>query len=565
MIIDGLQLTDGATLNAEVVVVGAGPAGIVTALELGDAGIDVLLLESGRWRADERAQRLGESELVDPLVHAPASLTTRRQVGGTSAIWGGRCVPFDPIDFEPRDWITDARWPVGYEAIRPYFQRVCDWLRCGRAAFGTDAVPALRDQPLVPGLPDGDVRTSALERWSLPADFRREYGRRLRRSRNVRVVTGLVATEIVCDERRRRVSQLATRALSGRRIDVRGRRYVLACGGLETTRLLLASRAPEGGSIGDHSGHLGRWYMAHVEGGVANVHFTTPPHATQYSYVRDVDGVYVRRRVTFAPEFQREQGLPNVVGWLANPELADPSHRSGPLSFTYLALSSPAGPWFAPEAQRRSLTGDHVPGAPYGVSRKGPVRAHLRNVATDGRATVRLLTGFGVRRFLPGRQPPGFFVASPTNTYPLQYHAEQRPNRDSRAMLADTRDELGMPRLKVDLRFTDADVEGLVRAHAHWDAYLRRHGVGYLSYACDDAAEAIWRRIGGGFHQSGTTRMSRRPEDGVVDPDLAVHGFDDLFVASSSTFVTSSQANSTFTIVAFALRLADHLRREVRT
>ncbi|MBA2297648.1 MAG: hypothetical protein H0W14_06370 [Actinobacteria bacterium] len=70
--------------------------------------------------------------------------------------------------------------------------------------------------------------------------------------------------------------------------------------------------------------------------------------------------------------------------------------------------------------------------------------------------------------------------------------------------------------------------------------------------------------IGGGFHQLGTTRMSARSEDGVVDRNLAVHGVENLYVASSSTFVTSSKANSTFMIVAFAVRLAEHLRSVLR-
>jgi choline dehydrogenase-like flavoprotein len=54
--------------------------------------------------------------------------------------------------------------------------------------------------------------------------------------------------------------------------------------------------------------------------------------------------------------------------------------------------------------------------------------------------------------------------------------------------------------------------------------------------------------------------MSDAPGEGVVDRNLAVHGVGNVYVASSSTFVTSGQANSTFMIVAFALRLADHLR-----
>jgi choline dehydrogenase-like flavoprotein len=558
MIVDSLELPDGAELEAEVVVVGAGPAGIVTALELASAGMDVILLESGGRKRDERIQDLADAEIVDERLHAPSSMTTQRQVGGTSSIWGGRCVPFDPIDFERREHVPDADWPVGYDDVLPYFQRACDWFVCGRAVFDAGQVPGLR--PLVPGLPDGAVRTSALERWSLPTDFGREYGDRLRDEPRVRLVSPMTCTEIVCHDREPRVRHLIARALDGRSLTVTGQRYVLACGGLESTRLLLASRAPGGHAVGDHSGHLGRWYMAHVEGGVAQIRFTTPTDATQYGYDRDVDGVYVRRRISFAGERLHEERLPNVVGWLANPELSDPAHRSGPLSFAYLALASPAGRWFAPDAQRRSLTGHHVPGAPYGAAVRGPVRSHLRNLVTDAGPTLRFVAGFGVSRFLPRRRAPGFFVARPSNVYPLQYHGEHLPNRSSRVTLSGARDRLGMPKLRIDLRFGEADVDGVVRAHEQWDAYLQTHGVGRLEYRSPDVAADIWERIGGGFHQSGTTRMSARPEDGVVGADLAVHGFRDLFVASSSTFVTSSQANSTFTIVAFVLRLADQLK-----
>ena len=81
--------------------------------------------------------------------------------------------------------------------------------------------------------------------------------------------------------------------------------------------------------VGDHSGHLGRWYMAHPQGSIANVRFTTPPADTIYGHEQDADGVYVRRRFTFSRSFQLEQGLPNFAGWLVNPELADPRHSNG--------------------------------------------------------------------------------------------------------------------------------------------------------------------------------------------------------------------------------------------
>ncbi|MDQ6805315.1 MAG: GMC family oxidoreductase [Actinomycetota bacterium] len=545
-----------------MVVVGAGPAGIVTALELARSGFDVLLLESGQRWHDPEAQRLSDAAEWDHERHAEMSMAVRRQVGGTSVIWGGRCVPFDPIDFEARSVVPDARWPLGYDELTPYFQRACDWLMCGRAAFDSSELPQLPPS-IVPGLPNGDVRSSSFERWSLPTNFGREYRRALDRSRRLRLMIGLTCTRVVVAADGRRVDHLETRGHDGREINVRGKHFVLAAGGLETTRLLLASPRADGPPVGNHSDQLGRWYMGHAEGVIAKVRFTTPPQRTIYAYERDVDGVYVRRRFSFSAEAQQRLELPNIVAWLANPALSDPAHGSGVLSFAYLALASPLGRVFASEAQRESLTGKSVPGSPYGPAEQGSVRAHMRNVIHGAGPASRFVGEFGAGRFFPRRRRlPGFFVYSPANVYPLQYHGEHLPRRDSRVTLAAERDELGMPRLNIDIRFSQADIDGVVRAHRRLDEYLRRHSSGSVEFLNGDPADAVRSTIGGGFHQTGTTRMSERPEDGVLDPGLAVHGLEDLSVVSSSAFPSSGQANSTFMIVVFALRLADRLRAE---
>jgi choline dehydrogenase-like flavoprotein len=302
--------------------------------------------------------------------------------------------------------------------------------------------------------------------------------------------------------------------------------------------------------------------MAHLEGVVARVRFATPPGETLYDYEVDSDDVYVHRRISFAREFQRSEELPNVVSWLVHPELSAAEHGSGVLSFAYLALSSPLGPRLAPEALRLAMLGQRVPGVPYYGTAPSTLRDHLANLARDAPATTRFAVDFGTRRFLArGRRAPGFAVYRPDNAYPLKYHGEHAPHGDSRVILSDVRDALGMPRLRIDVRFSQSDVDGIVRAHQHWDDYLQRHGCGHLEYLAEDVVDAVRGRLGAGFHQSGTTRMSERPEDGVVDPDLTVYGVPSLHVVSSSVFPTSSQANSTFMIVVFALRLAEHLRR----
>jgi hypothetical protein len=558
MILDGESLGSGVSLSGDVAVIGAGPAGIVVALELARRGYDAIVIESGERSFRPDIQGLADAAEWDTHRHAPMSMATRRQLGGASVIWGGRCVPFDPIDFEHRPNIVDLAWPIGYGELLPFFERACDWLVCGRPVF--DAAAAGLPRTLAPALQDKEVRTSELERWSLPTNFGQEYRSQLESSRHIRLITGLTCTEILMDAGASGVQRLECRTLTGGNVQVAAKHYVVACGGLESTRLLLASPGREGRPIGDHSGHLGRWYMGHVEGVVANLHLSGPPKSTIFDYERDSDGVYVRRRLTFTKEFQRRESLPNIVSWIANPDLADYRHRSGQLSLAYLALKSPMGRRLSPDAQRLSLIGEEVPGSPYAPSPGSPLLRHVGNILRQPVASIRFAFGFGAKRFLARRRRiPGFFAYSSRNVYPLQYHGEHIPQLDSRVDLAADRDRLGMPRLRIDVRFSQSDVDGVVRAHELWDAYLRRNNYGRLEYLHEDVAAAVRRRVGAGFHQSGTTRMSARPEDGVVDPHLALHGVPNLSVASSSTFVTSSQANSTFMIVLLALRLADHL------
>jgi hypothetical protein len=563
--IEGLgALSEDIDIEGELAIVGAGPAGIVCALEAAQHGIAVVLLESGGQTFSPAMQELSEAAEWDRHKHAPLSLSVRRQVGGTSNIWGGRCVPFDPVDFISRPYLGVPDWPVGYEEIQRYFQRSCDWMVCGRAVFDAAQVPGVPDG-IVPGYVDDGVLGSSLERWSLPTNFGQVYRERLARSPHIRLFTGVTCTEIACPRESGGARHLECRTNAGGKVRVTAKAFVVACGGLEGTRLLMCSTGPAGEQLGNRGGHLGCWYMAHVEGSIANVRFSTPPRQTVFGYERDIDGVYIRRRFSFSAEYQREHGLPNVVSWLGNWELPDARHGYGQLSFIYLALSSPLGSKFAPEVQRLSMTGAEIPGTPYGGAAITSHASHLRNILRHPLTTGRFAAKFGTGRFLTrSRRVPGFFMYSKDNLYPFQYHGEQLPNPASKVTLAREKDRLGRRKLAIDLQFTQQDIDGIIRAHEHWDQYFRELGVGQLEYQHGDLKQAVDQRLGGGFHQAGTTRMSGSPADGVVDHNLAVHGVPNVYVASSSTFVSSGQANSTFMVVAFAVRLADHLARKLR-
>ena len=119
-----------------------------------------------------------------------------------------------------------------------------------------------------------------------------------------------------------------------------------------------------------------------------------------------------------------------------------------------------------------------------------------------------------------------------------------------------------MPRIEVDWRLTELDKRSLQAGHQALAEELGRTGLGRLQidrWLTEDLTS--WPpELDGGHHHMGTTRMSDRSDQGVVDADCRVHGMANLYVAGSSVFPTSGSANPTLTIVALALRLAGHLK-----
>jgi choline dehydrogenase-like flavoprotein len=167
-------------------------------------------------------------------------------------------------------------------------------------------------------------------------------------------------------------------------------------------------------------------------------------------------------------------------------------------------------------------------------------------------------------RFIRKPRKPGFLVSNRSGKYALHYHAEQIPHPDSRITLTRETDSFGVPRAEIDLRFTDQDVQSVIDSHELLDQALQQNGIGRIKYLypAEVRRERVYAQASDGYHQAGTTRMGTDAAQSVVDPDLKVHGIGNLFVASSSVFPTSGQANSTLLAVAFGVRLASHLHRK---
>ena len=505
------------------------------------------MLAGGADGFDPGYQALADGEIVDRRRHAPMQIAVRRALGGTSLLWGGRCVPFDDIDFADRPHVPLSGWPLPHGAIRPWYGVAMRYLNAGADEFSA---------PLRSVGPMADCRLDRLERWSERRNLRRLHGRALIHDPGLRILLGAVATGIEVDPVSGGVAGVRVCLRSGERVTMRARAMVLACGGLETTRLMLAARMDRPRLFGGPGSMLGRAYMGHFEGRIADVVFSPTLPADTFDFFIDGDR-YARRRITIEGETQQRCGLLNMAAWPDNPMLGDPAHRSAILSLAYLSLAAPGlGRLLEPEAIRRKYL-------EHGVSAVG---AHLKNILTGLPEAARESVRFLHRRYGATPRLPGFFIRNKAHRYALFYHAEQAPNLHSTVGLAETRDALGMPRLRIDLRYSEQDVVSVVAGHRIIDRNLRDSGIGRLEqlFPAEERAARIWQQMTDGYHQIGTVRMAADPAQGVVDADCRVHGTPNLFVASSAVFPTSGQANPTLLIAALSARLAAHVARLVR-
>lgn len=537
-----------STRQNDVVIVGGGAAGLTLAHALAGAGRNVLLLEAGGDRRTKASQEFYRGELADKVVHPPTDNYRVRAIGGTSTIWGGRAIPFDAIDFEARDWVPGSGWPFGREELSGHYERAMEAVEAGKPEFLAEhALPGAQKE-LAPGL-DGELVRTTVERFSKPTNFWRRYGAELAHSPDVRVVKDAPVVHIRLSQDGGSVEWVEVAGPDGSRNKVRASAYVLALGGLETTRLLLASNDVRPAGIGNHSGHLGRNYMSHLCATAGTISFAGPPDAIAYDYARDADGVYVRRRLWLTEKAQRDFALLNTTFRTHLPEPADPSHGDAILSAMFLVKDMVL----------------------YEYSRKfveNPVSwgGRLRHVGNVVRQPLRLAM-FGAdwmkRRTFAERKLPSVVLGSRENRYELEFHAEQAPNPDSRLTLSAERDAFGMPRLQVDWRITDLDLRSLQTSYDILARELRLRGAGGLDFDRESLAYKAKRHGIVGGHHVGTTRMAADPADGVVDRDCRVHGVGNLYIASASVFPTSGQANPTLTLLALAFRLADRLGRIV--
>ncbi|MET0181047.1 MAG: GMC family oxidoreductase [Novosphingobium sp.] len=528
MLIDLRTEPEAAAVPNDVCIVGAGAAGITLARRLAARGREVCLLESGGLDFEQATQDLYRGANLG-MPYYDLDQSRLRFFGGTVAIWGGRCAVLDPIDFERRDWVAHSGWPISRTDLDPYYAQANATLEVGEFDYGADVWATL-------GVPDPGFDPAridaALWRFDEMAErFAASRARDLIDAPNVRILLHANAVRIVADAEGRTIRHVVVRPLGGAELQVTAKRFVLACGAIENARLLLASDDVEPHGVGNRHDMVGRCFMEHTAGRIGKVETPRPFH------------LWAALQKRFMP---------------AGPPLAPALRLGNAAQRDERALNSIVTLKLQRDPSRGVALGNKLyHGLKHSISpnRRGRVLDHLyRGVRALIHRTIRQ----PVERLRAKAGLTGLYLIT---------RGEQAPNPDSRVILSTERDALGSRRADLDWRLSDIDKHTALVLARTFDAELRRLNKGSVvpsAWLSEPGPEwpvdpTIGNHPLANYHQMGGTRMSADPRDGVVDADCRVHGYANLYVAGSSVFATGGWANPTLTIIALALRLADHL------
>lgn len=527
------------------VVVGAGPAGLATALRLADHGQPVLLLDSGPDAADLDEAATGPATqdrdhglLGTTHLYGPGHMqrVRARGLGGTSQRWSVRAAPGgDPLVRLVRPVASDLAgapalgvpaWPVELDELQPYLTDAARFFD----------VPAEADAPVAPASAGAlPVDPAVFEpRRFVFARSATVLGRRVAdvlRHPAIEVRRGWTLTRLETDGDRVAVLRFATDAGGEASVVCHGE-VVLAAGAWETVRQLLWARACGELPADDH---LGRGIMDHPHARFGVLRGGPPPtEAARFHDFHDHLGAPALGHYRLVDEVRRDRELLGAAFFLTGERavVASPVVAAG----TRLAASLRSGGVAMRDVA--DVVAHPVQAVHYALVRSRRIGRHDQMTGGWGDPATAL---------------------HDVGAYTVEAMMEQRPSADNRIVLEDWRDRLGVPRMRVGWSWTARDRDSYLRTADLVADAVRDLDVGrFLDLG--DLGMRDTPHLSTGAHQLGGTPMASDPDDGVVDEHLRHHALDNLHVVSCGVFPSGAgYANPTWLLVGLALRLADRL------
>ena len=315
---DGRLLANGALIEGDICIVGAGAAGISMALDWNNSGFKVILLEGGGFTYDPKIQDLYAGKTTGQPYY-PLMSARLHYFGGTTGHWAGFCSTFDPIDFQKRDWVKFSGWPIGSADMDPYYAKAQKNLELGPYNY-TAEYWQKKDPALMPLVAESSVIWNKIWQFSPPTRFGEKYKNEIVQSRNIHLYTYANVVQILTNEKGSVVQELIVKNLEGKQQRVRAKKFILACCAIQNARLLLASNQQFSKGLGNSNDLVGRFFMEHLEIKCAELWLMQPDVLKLYSFSFGV--TKARAELAIQAQKQKEHGILNGTVSLLPLEMA---------------------------------------------------------------------------------------------------------------------------------------------------------------------------------------------------------------------------------------------------
>jgi len=517
MYVDVNQIAS-STPTSRVVVIGAGAVGLYAASQLAARGRHVVVIESGDSHLGSFP---AESYTTVGRPHTGIRLGRSRSLGGTTNLWGGQLVEFQPIDFDGRAWMPGSKWPVRYDEIAPYYKPTYQNLGMPMHLLDDDEVW----RGVSCNRPDlGPEFEVFFTRWMGTPNFAELFARQIQTDEKIFVLTGFTAVGFRGNGPRLEAVRVTND--KGQTHWIEADTIILAAGTIENSRLLLHT-AQDPGWHAPWAGNqnIGRFFQDHLGGNIAS--FEPANKREFFKMFANIvyAGYKFQPKIRMENEVQTRQQLYNTQVFFAfESEISE--HMVYLKQFMRAALYN------------RKISG---------------IRDLFRNALGMARYLVPLMWKYvwDHRVFVPH-----------TAKTLMHVQAEHAPLAESRITIdSSAADSFGLARVVLDWRLAGNELASLREFAIQIRDALQSSGIGQLKIDEDllSLNPQFLSKLGDTYHQAGGTNMAASEQDGVVDKNLRVFGTDNLYVIGASVFPTTSNANTTFTALAFTTRLIDYL------
>jgi hypothetical protein len=513
--------------NFDLIVVGAGPAGVALTLKMLKLGHSVALVAGGEITKFDFNKKLYVESDIDLAKHELLTENRVRGGGGTSEKWGGRLVEFSKSDFEKNNSLTGAQWPIIKSDLTNYYNESLNFFKIGdrrdkliaELDLNKDEVcellgfPSISDSGNRRNVSEFSPSVENPEIWSEVGNVFETYRKTLLAFPKFRLFENWHMTEILLTETNAKVSRILIKNSTLDQQYLVGQFYALACGAIENSRqlLLLSNKFPN--CLKETRKFIGISYSTHIFITIPEIRM---PRNYVWNFRKIRSGLL---RIRLQSRNLGEHG--NFASYFAYPPAKNSSSISRIRILNFIQKYGLRA-IYNRELLRRTIL-------------------KLRTLASKVEDET---------------------ITENFDFQCLHVQLEHVSNSDSCIKLGKNSDVFGNLLPNATLSLSDSDFQNARFAE---EFFQNCFSSGLIKTGIfEERIRSGFRFPNSHAHQLGGTIMGRSSENSVVDSFGQVHEIHNLYISGSSVFTTAGEANPTHTIVALAIRTSEEIARRLQ-